>query len=301
MNCILVLDIGGSFIKSALASQTDGLLLPGTEFMTPTHSNGLKSEFLASLSETVRHARQFGHEVSCASVCIPGPFDYDNGVALMQHKFRAIYQESLTSEFQSMGLSVVYLHDSTAFLLGELRYGAAKDFRSPVGVMLGTGFGFAMAHEGKVCVSADQRPSVRLWDKPYEDGIVEDYVSQRAIRTLYQAYSGCAEIPEVREIGTLADAGDRVAQSVFHTVGEHIGKILLRYIPAGIFDCLVLGGQIARSYEFIIPDIQRSIPVPVFPALHISDAALRGAAGYFLQGKNNSIQIMTEMEALSTD
>lgn len=298
MDCALVLDIGGTFIKSALAEWGSGALVQGTEYEIPTCADDINGEIFNSLKKTVEHARAFGHVVEKASVCIPGPFDYTNGISLMQHKFSAISHTSLTPFFRSMGLSVVYLHDSTAFLLGELMYGAAHSYIAPLGIMLGTGFGFAMASYGQIYISEDQRPTIRMWNKPYGDGIVEDYVSRRAIRAIYQSISGSLDELDVKEIGSMAEQGDSVAQSVFWKVGWHIGMILTSYIPEYSYDCVVLGGQIARSYKFIIPGITESISRPVFPAAHISDAALRGAAGYLLRGKDVSVQVVSEAQVL---
>lgn len=298
MAYILVLDIGGTFIKSSVAEKSTGELIAGTGYEVPTCADGTSDGFFNALRKTVDHARNSHSDLRGVSVCIPGPFDYTNGISLMEHKFSSIHGKSLTPFFMSMGLPVVYLHDSTAFLLGELRYGAALGYSSPLGIMLGTGFGFALASGGRICVSEDQRPSVRMWSKPYGDGIVEDYVSRRAIRALYKRRSGCDDDPDVKEIGTLADDGDIVAQSVFAEIGVHIGRIISTCIPVEAYDCLVLGGQISRSHHFIIPGILEAISCPVFPARHISDAALRGAVGYFLQGKAASVQTMTEAEAL---
>lgn len=298
MACMLVMDIGGTFIKSALADQATGILVENSMLETASNSDKCREDFFTSMQVVITHARSFGYTITGVSVSIPGPFDYERGIALMKHKFQAIYQESLTPFFAKEGLPVVYLHDSTAFLLGEMRYGAAKKYKAPAAIMLGTGFGFSMASEGRVCIGEDQRPSVPMWNKPFGEGVVEDSVSRQAIRDLYRTCSGCQDNVDVKEIGTRADAGNLQAQQLFFEVGKSIGSIITSYIPDDRFDCLVLGGQISRSHSFIIPGIQKMISKPIFPARHISSAALRGAAAYLLQGKATSVVVVPEHEVL---
>ena len=79
----------------------------------------------------------------------------------------------------------------------------------------------------------------------------------------------------MRELAELARGGDTRAQAIFRRMGEALGEVLTRYLPAGT-DGVVLGGQIARSAELFLPWAQ--IPASVTVARHIGSAALRGAA-----------------------
>lgn len=294
----IVMDIGGTFIKSALADDVTHHIMEETLFSVPTNAESTIEEFFFSLESIVQHARTYDPDVSAASICIPGPFDYERGVSLMQHKFRALYQQSITPFFASQGLGVVYLHDSTAFLLGEMRFGSAKGFSSPLGIMLGTGFGFALARGSLVLVSEDQRPSVKMWNKQYKDGIVEDYVSSAALRAYYKTLKGLDREIEVKEIGEKADAGDPYSVQVFEQTGLHIASIIRSYIPTDRYDCIVLGGQIARSHRYIIPSLGAACSVPVLCASHIASAALWGAAAYLYEGKDACVKTLSEAQAL---
>lgn len=95
---MLVLDIGGTFIKYALTDE-NGRILPETVEQTPTNAEGCYEDFLAALSHVIHKAQQqqpFGK----ASVSIAGPFDFEHGISLMQHKFKAVYQKSLKPPFE---------------------------------------------------------------------------------------------------------------------------------------------------------------------------------------------------------
>lgn len=280
---MLVLDIGGSFIKYGLADE-GGSLIPGTTGQTPSDANGSYDHFLDVMRQVIRLNRE-KMPFTAASVSIPGPFDYFNGVSMMQHKFTALYGKSISGPFEEAGVKVSYLHDSTAFLLGEA---SEKDGSSPFGVMLGTGLGFAMMREGKICVNRAQTPALVVWNMPWKDGIAEDYVSQRA---LMKPYGG---EKSVREIADQARNGDEKAIATFRSVGRELSEML--GIIIGRLGCtgLVLGGQISKSADLF--DLQ--IPIPWRVCEHPELTALYGAGRFAALGRENCVR---EIEQIHLD
>ena len=137
MGRILVLDVGGTFIKYGLADER-GHLLPGTVSQVPSHSEDSADKFLDALRAILRDA---GGTVDRAAVSICGPFDFDGGVSLMTHKFKALYGVDLRPPFREAGVEVFFLHDATAFILGEYFDGTLKGADNACCVMLGTGLG----------------------------------------------------------------------------------------------------------------------------------------------------------------
>lgn len=262
---ILALDAGGTSIKAGI--------LRGEEIIAE-RSFAFLSEEREQMLSVFRQALAWGRDYGpvCLGVACPGPFDFARGVSHMRHKWRGLMDVPLPSVFarELPGVPVRFLHDSTAFLLGEAWQGAARDMENPAGVMLGTGFGFTVMQRRRVLVDANGTPALVLWNAPFRDGTVEDYVSRRALRDAYGP-----QAPDVRELAELARGGDTRAQAIFRRMGESLGEVLTRYLPAGT-DGVVLGGQIARSAELFLPWAQ--IPAFVTVARHIGSAALRGAA-----------------------
>lgn len=290
MNACLALDVGGSFVKLAPMGE-DCAPLIDTPWQVPMDSGGDAAAILGALSEAVRcgleAAREAGNTVNGISVSIPGPFDYAGGISRMTHKFAAIRDLPLRPVLAACAgqVPVVFLHDSTAFMLGECFLGAGVGAMRPVGMMLGTGFGFAVMQDGKVCVNAGQTPALSLWGQAYRDGIVEDYVSRRAIRARYAAKRPDAGDPDVREIADRAKQGETAARETFAETGALLGDILRPHLTALRCDRMMLGGQIARSAELILPSLTAELPTPVVVAAYLDDAALRGAALYARRGK----------------
>ncbi len=283
---VLALDVGGTSVKLALIDP-DGQPLPGTTGQADFDADGTRDAILDAFCQAalsgLRMAEEAGCIVSACGVAFPGPFDYGAGISHMEHKMRAIQGVPLTPVFQRAlrGVPVRYLHDSTAYLLGEAAYGAAVGADSPACVMLGTGLGFAYMRGGRVRVGHDQRPHRILWNMSYRDGIAEDYVSRRALRARYGRAAG-SDPPDVKEIARRALAGDAQAANAFAETGAELAGILGPELASLGCDLLVVGGQIARSAALFLPSLAGGLPVPVRVATHLDDAALRGAARFCL-------------------
>ena len=276
MGKLLVMDIGGTFIKYGAADE-QGRLIRDTVRQIPSRAEDSAGAFFDALRFIIRDV---GRDAEKACVSVPGPFDYESGVSLMKHKFASLYSLSLRTPFAEKGLPVSFLHDSTAFMLGEYGDGSLKNAKNACCVMLGTGLGFAWLKDGKVCVNEDQAPALSLWNVPYRDGITEDYVSARAI----QRYFG-QNVP-VRYIAEMARHGDERAAAAFRTAGELLSLILYEVIFRLECEQCALGGQIAKSADLL----QLQLPVPWAVTGHPEDAALIGACRYAALGKENCVQ-----------
>lgn len=278
---MLVLDIGGTYVKYALTDEA-GCLLPETVAQMPSGEQDGGEQFLAVLSRIVREAKQ-RQDVRRACVAIAGPFDFDAGISLMRHKLPALYGRSLRPPFEQVGVEADFLHDAAAFMLGEAREGMARAMRSPCCVTLGTGLGFTFMRGGKVCVNERRGPALSLWKMPFCGGIAEDFVSARAIQAAY------GKALPVRAIAGLARQGDARAAEAFLEAGEHLSALLCMLIPRLGCDGMVLGGQIAKSAELL----NLCLNVPWHVSQHLDDAALRGASCFAAQGRDACEQMLS--------
>lgn len=285
-DCIFALDAGGTYLKYALMTG-EGAPLPDAQGQSPAPSGGTYEDIEAAFRSAGRfardHAAAHGLRLAGMAVSFPGPFDFDTGVSHMAHKYAAIRDVPLTPLLTAEAgpMPVSYLHDSTAFLLGEAVRGAAVGYAHPAGVMLGTGLGFAAMADGRVLVTPAQRPQLSLWNAPYGQGICEDAVSRRAI---LRAYGGGPEL-DVKDIARLAFAGDKRAQAVFHRLAEDMAGILTPVLALLHADVLVVGGQIAKSGALFLPQLEARLGLPVRPAALLANGALYGAWYYARHGR----------------
>lgn len=268
-SCTLLLDVGGTFIKAGMASAS-GELIPGAEFSYPIHSEGSREDITTSLSASVWQGVCFALDnsliISTIGISVPGPFDYQNGIPLMKHKFQSIYGLSLTEFFRSLpevgpAMPICFMHDVNAAMLGEMSYGNAQGFANAAIVTLGTGLGFACCLDGKVQYSATGSPRIAIYNTPYRDGILEDYASKRGFLRLYEGISGRPSEPSltVAELGRLAGEGDAAALETFATVAGILAESIRKILTEQRIECLLFGGQISRSFAFMGPVLREKL------------------------------------------
>ena len=263
--CFLLLDVGGTFVKSVVAT-LQGELLPNTETSVPINSDGTREEIERSFATVVANGRAIaeynGYLLAGVGVAFPGPFDYNTGISYMTHKFAALEKVSMKDFFHSLldigeDMPVVFMHDVTAAVMGEMSFGAAQGYKNVAVVTLGTGLGFSHTIDGEIQFSPVGSPAVSIYNRPYRDGVLEDYASKRGFLRSYAEVCG-KELPSnltVAMIGGLCAEGDKEALQSFYNVGEILATELKPLLEEFNIECLLFGGQISRSFRFFEPAI----------------------------------------------
>ena len=132
--CFLLLDVGGTFVKSVVAT-LEGELLLDTENSVPIDSDGTRLEIEQSFATVIANGKSIaegkGLVLAGVGIAFPGPFNYHTGVSLMKHKFAVLDGVSVKDFFHSLpeigaDMPVVFMHDVTAAVAGELAFGAAQ-------------------------------------------------------------------------------------------------------------------------------------------------------------------------------
>ncbi len=233
----LLLDVGGTFIKCS-----DGRSIP-------VDSNAPREEVVRAFKEAVEGCAG-AEEVA---VAIPGPFDYTSGTFLMRHKYASVYGERFADLVGTPeGVGFKFAHDICAMLLGELRSGAGRGFRNVAIASLGTGLGFCMCLDGGIRKSDAGSPAHSIYNRPYKEGVLEDYISKRGIIRLYEEVTGkAAGEMTVKEIADLAHAGDGAAREAFRRAGGILGEAIAPLLAENGVECLLFGGQISRSFDLM--------------------------------------------------
>jgi glucokinase len=281
---VLTYDVGGSHVSAGLCR------LPDLELVRVVSGSLHDISSFAGFVDLLHHlgteAALSEQEIAGASLAVPGPFDHQGGVSLMEHKLQYLYgrnlRAALAASFNWRPAQIRFLNDAAAYLLGEIGAGAAIGADRAVGLTLGTGIGSAFAIHGRhLTEGAGVPPGGEIWNYPYAGATVEDLISTRRLKADYAAVTGTEK--EVADIAALA-AKDASARQVFTTFGVNLGRILRDVIAPFHPDIVVLGGGISRSSQLFLPaaeDQIRGLGFRVVPSTLLDRAPLVGAAHFW--------------------
>lgn len=261
---VIAIDAGGTFFKSAIISD-NAEILPGSFLTVPANSDGspeiVKEGYRRTITTQLRTAQKAGIEISAVAIDTPGPFDYEGGISLMKHKFKAIYNLPLRPWINEYAgdVPVTFIHDSAAFLTGEMWNSPYGEFRNAAGAMIGTGLGFATMMDGVVLKKPDGDPLYDIWCEPYDIGdgeehIAEDFVSGRGIAARYTPGGRNA-----KEIELLATTGDEDALKVYRDTGTILGRAAAPYLKKVGAEIFILGGQISRALPLFEAELREAL------------------------------------------
>lgn len=288
----VVMDVGGTFIKSGIMS-ADGVLLDGSQQTVPIDSDGTKDEICNSLKEAVRQGmsliRYYGLIPAGVGICMPGPFNYYTGVSAMEHKFATIKDMPLKpvilEALDGLDVPVVFGHDVNTQLYGEMCGGNAKGFRNACLISIGTGLGMATAVDGEILMTPTGSPLKSIWFLPYRGGILEDYVSKRGFYKLWEEVTGTRPAENemtVADMGRMAIEGNPTAVEVFRQAGKLIGSHIKDHLLEYRTECLLFGGQISRSFDFMEAAVRKELAdiegLEIRTVSDFSNAAFKGLA-----------------------
>lgn len=210
------------------------------------------------------------------SFAFPGPADYPNGIiGGYLPNFPSFRDGVALGPFleDKFGIPVFINNDGDLFAYGEALGGAlpevnrrlkesgsAKQYKNMLGYTFGTGFGVGMIVEGRLnrgdnsCVE-----TFCLKHKKYQDVIVEEGVSVRAVKRVYGSLSGTPdhglEPKEIFEIAEGFREGDQeAARAAFAEMGEVAGDAMAAAVTLtdGI---IVIGGGITAARKYIMPSL----------------------------------------------
>ena len=145
-------DIGGGHITCAAIDLNSKEIFKDS-YSTEKVDGQAKSEIIITgwvkaLNNTIS---TIDHDsLSGIGFAMPGPFDYENGIALFEkvEKFDHLYGVNIAEEIRKKltldnNVSLRFMNDATCFGVGETWIGQAKDYKRVVAITLGTGFGSA--------------------------------------------------------------------------------------------------------------------------------------------------------------
>jgi glucokinase len=275
---VVALDLGGTHVSAATVDVSSATVVSGSRVRGELAAGAGRHDLLGRIRGAAIAAKS--GRVEAAGIAVPGPFDYDRGICLLEHKLESLYRVDLRAELASaLSLplpTVRFVNDAEAFLLGEWWAGAARGHDRAMGITIGTGLGSAFLEQGSIVRAGERVPQGgELYRVPFRDAPVEEQISRGALLARYGA-----ETVEVVEVAQRARAGERRARDAFAALSTDLADFLRPWLATFAPSCLVVGGSIARSWDLLergLRALEADVAV-LTPAEHIDDAALLGAA-----------------------
>ncbi|SDC84908.1 glucokinase [Algoriphagus faecimaris] len=271
-------DIGGSHISAAVVSRNGDHVKLGEIKEAGVDTYATADEILSSWTEVIRSAA--GERKSYfLSVAMPGPFDYENGISLMedQGKMKSLKGSSVRQLLaESLHISPELIHftnDAAAFLIGESEVGAGRSYSNSLALTLGTGLGSAIKVEEVV-------KDAKLWTAPFKEGVAEDYLGTRWFVNMAKSNYNL-EISGVKDLLS-PEVEDSIRATLFQEFGENLGEFLFPYLIRLHSQAVILGGKISQIASLYLPHTQAyldrmGIEVQIIISELQENAALVGA------------------------
>jgi glucokinase len=277
------LDVGGTHVAAGRVDLASASVDPSSRVRAPLPASGGRVELVGAISAAARSVARSETRRFC--VAVPGPFDYEAGVSAMSHKLRGLYGVNLRDELGAAlggAVSISFLNDAEAFVLGEWWAGAARGHGRVLGITLGTGLGSAFLVDGSIVTDgAGTPPAGALYRLAFRDAPVEETLSAGGLLAGYRP--GGADGVGVEQIAALGLGGDDEAAAVFAAFAAALGEFLEPWLVGFEPSCLVVGGSIARAWALLDKPLRSALDgvgrlETVTVASHVDDAPLLGAA-----------------------
>jgi glucokinase len=274
----IAFDVGGLFIKSAVLDD-DGEIVPNSYAIFPSKSKETKESIIEHLVFIIKQQTNGildkDFEITGVGYAFPGPFDYESGISYIKaiDKFEELYevnlrdllinclkQESSFHSKTSNEFQIVFDNDASLFALGEHVSGKAGGYNKSIFLTIGTGTGSAFMENGKLVRDRQDVPEYGwIYNQPFKQSIVDDYISKRGILQLANELGLSTTDNEVETLAAMGKNEDQRAKMVFQMFGEYIGKVLNPYIKSFKPDAIILGGQITKSKDLFMNGIYEAL------------------------------------------
>lgn len=284
-------DIGGSHISAAVVDLENRQIINETRSEQKVDNKASAREILDNWANAIANAMEHIHldELEGTGFAMPGPFDYNKGIALMDKsvdKYENLYGINVGDELKkrlelSDSMPFRYLNDALAFAVGECWFGKASKYHNVVAVTLGTGFGSAFITNGVPVIEGDRVPEKGyVYRIPYKQGIADDYFSTRWFISEFKKRTGivCEGVKEIAEY----KSRETEVRRLFHDFGNNIGNFLGPILSKFNAGCLVIGGNITGAWALFGPSLNSSferqnISLPVLISDYMETAAIAGS------------------------
>jgi glucokinase len=268
---IIGIDLGGTHVRAGIVSEEE--LTNVVSMRIP--SSGTVEEVLQVIFNLVNPL--VNQNVKAIGIGVPSVVDIDKGIVYDVQNIPSWKEVALKEIMEKRyGHPVFINNDANCFALGEKYFGKGKNFRSMIGLTIGTGLGAGIIINDKLYAGVNCGAG-EFGMVEYLDQYFEYYASGQFFENCYQTNG------EV--VFKKAQDGDPLSLVIFEELGTHLGNairmILYTYCP----EVIIIGGSISGAYSFFEKTMWERIRLYVYSNtlkqfhLEISDLENCGVLG----------------------
>ncbi|WFE83394.1 ROK family protein [Parabacteroides chongii] len=267
---VMTLDAGGTNLVFSAIRGGDEIVTP----ITLPSCACSQEQCLGQLATGFSRIREQLPEPPVAiSFAFPGPADYPAGIIGDLPNFPSFRGGVALGPYLEdiFNIPVFINNDGDLFAYGEAltgalpeinnrleKAGSIKRYKNLLGVTLGTGFGAGVVIDGNLLMG-DNAAGGDIWcfrNKKYQQYIVEESVSIRAVQRVYRELSGDPHVYTPKDIFDMAEGirpgNQEAALRAFAELGEMAGDAIAQAITL-IDGLVVIGGGLTGAAKYILP------------------------------------------------
>lgn len=276
---VVGIDLGGTKIDLGLVNPHDQIV---ARRRIPTNGDDGPQAVIERIVKNIAELAKdlpAGDHIAATGICTPGPVDHQNGRILDPPNLPGLHNSPFRQMLsEQLHMPVSLEHDAKAAGLGDFYYGAGRDAKSMVYVVVGTGVGAAVIADGQLYRGehnfAGEVGHITM-DRDGElcscgsRGCVETYMSGPWLARRYQrAIERGGWEPSVddfyaisgEQVATLARQGDPLAVKIVVAAGEALGVAVASMAMVLNIDLYVIGGSVYKCGDLFLNPARRIVP-----------------------------------------
>jgi glucokinase len=291
MRYVLAIDVGGTFIKSALLDEDLKIIERAVDDTPLSDSSGMDvaekiSEIYARYQESAPDKK-----ISALGFATPGACDENLGIVYWAGNlaWKNVPIRQLVSE--KLNIPVAFGHDVRSALLAEVRAGGARDTENAIVIPIGTGIAAAFLISGEIQSNGGFIGEIGHLNVGHNRKCVCDRIGcLEAIASASAISNHYFELTNLRknsaEILLASKNGDQIAQEVWSAAILGLTNALEALITILAPDKIVIGGGVSKAEEDLFTPLRTEIKKrltfqkepEILPAFFGSESGLMGTA-----------------------
>lgn len=246
MNKALIgIDLGGTKI---LSGKIKNKIILDT-YKSPVPTNGTKEEILHELFKAIDIF--FDDDIIGIGVGVPSVVDIERGIVYDVQNIPSWKEVHLKTLLENKYQVSVYINnDANCFAVGEKHFGIAQNYKTFIGLIIGTGMAGGIIINNKLFNGANCGAG-EFGTMSYLDHTYEYYSCGQFFKNVHNK--------DGLEVYQDALNGDPDALRLYEELGFHLGKAIKAILYSLDPGIIILGGSVSKAYDFFKKSMWQSL------------------------------------------